>query len=147
MHYQGTAGIPVGGFFRRLVFAYRYRDINLLISGLINKNSKILINRDIGTRVSKAAPFLKYDADPYAAIVGGRLYYIWDAYTTTDLFPNAAPYQPVDSQPTRLLMKRRQLGRGPGSETKQVPAARSFYLASASTKSLPQERPAEPRDR
>jgi uncharacterized membrane protein (UPF0182 family) len=87
VHYQGTAGIPVGGFFRRLVFAYRYRDINLLISGLINKDSKILINRDIGTRVSKAAPFLKYDADPYAAIVGGRLNYIWDAYTTTDLFP------------------------------------------------------------
>lgn len=86
-HYRGKGGIEVGGFFKRLVFAYRYKDINLMISGLIDKNSKILINRDIGTRVRKAAPFLKYDRDPYAAIVDGRIVFIWDAYTTTDLYP------------------------------------------------------------
>jgi len=85
--YQGQGGIPMGGFFRRALFAYRYRDINLLISGLINSDSRILINRDIRTRVRKAAPFLKFDQDPYAAIVGGRLVWIWDAYTTTDLYP------------------------------------------------------------
>jgi uncharacterized protein len=85
--YQGQGGIEVGGFFRKAVFAYRYRDFNLLISGLINRDSRILINRDIRTRVTKAAPFLKYDGDPYAAIVGGRFVYIWDAYTTTDLYP------------------------------------------------------------
>jgi uncharacterized membrane protein (UPF0182 family) len=85
--YQGRGGIPIGSFFRRLIFAYHYRDFNLLISGLIDKNSKILINRDITDRVQKAAPFLKYDGDPYAAIVDGRLVYIWDAYTTTDLYP------------------------------------------------------------
>jgi uncharacterized membrane protein (UPF0182 family) len=85
--YAGKGGIPMGTFFRKLVFAYRYRDINLLISGLIDKESKILIYRDIQERVTKAAPFLKYDFDPYAAIVGGRLKYIWDAYTTTDLYP------------------------------------------------------------
>jgi uncharacterized membrane protein (UPF0182 family) len=85
--YQGRGGIDIGGFFRKAVFAYRYRDFNLLISGLIRPDSKVLINRDIRTRVTKAAPFLKYDGDPYAAIVGGRFVYIWDAYTTTDLFP------------------------------------------------------------
>jgi uncharacterized protein len=85
--YQGAGGIQMGGFFRRLVFAYKYKDINLLISGLITSDSRILINRDIETRISKAAPFLKYDADPYAAIVDGRLVYIWDAYTSTDLYP------------------------------------------------------------
>jgi uncharacterized membrane protein (UPF0182 family) len=85
--YQGKAGITMGGFFRRALFAYRYRDINLLISGLIGKDSRILINRDIRTRITKAAPFLKYDKDPYAAIVGGRLVYILDAYTTTDAYP------------------------------------------------------------
>ncbi|TML01063.1 MAG: UPF0182 family protein [Actinobacteria bacterium] len=85
--YQGQGGIPMGGFFRRALFAYRYRDINLLISGLIDSQSRILINRDIGTRVRKAAPFLKFDQDPYAAIVKGRLVWIWDAYTTTDLYP------------------------------------------------------------
>ena len=85
--YHGKGGISVGGFFRRLAFAYRYRDFNLLISNLIGSDSKIMINRDIKTRIQKAAPFLKYDADPYAAIVGGHLFYIWDAYTTTDLYP------------------------------------------------------------
>jgi uncharacterized protein len=85
--YQGEAGIPMGGFFRRALFAYRYRDINLLISGLIDSKSKILINRDIRTRITKAAPFLKYDKDPYAAIVDGRLVYVLDAYTTTDAYP------------------------------------------------------------
>jgi len=85
--YRGTGGIPIGSFFRRLVFAYRYRDFNLLISGLIDNNSKILINRDINARVKKAAPFLRYDGDPYAAIVDGRIVYIWDAYTSTDRYP------------------------------------------------------------
>jgi uncharacterized protein len=85
--YRGKGGIAVGGFFRRLVFAYRYRDFNLLISGLITPESRILINRDVRTRIRKAAPFLKYDADPYSAIVGGHLFYVWDAYTTTDLYP------------------------------------------------------------
>jgi hypothetical protein len=85
--YQGQGGIEMGGFFRRALFAYRYRDFNLLISGLIDGQSKILINRDIETRVKKAAPFLKFDKDPYAAIVDGRIVWIWDAYTTTDIYP------------------------------------------------------------
>lgn len=85
--YAGQGGIKVGGFFRRALFAYRYRDFNLLISGLINGNSRIMINRDIETRVKKAAPFLTFDKDPYSAIIDGRLTWIWDAYTTTDLFP------------------------------------------------------------
>ena len=85
--YSGRGGISIGSLFRRLTFAYRYRDVNLLISGLIDGDSKILINRDLETRVRKAAPFLEYDGDPYSAIVDGRLIYIWDAYTTTDLYP------------------------------------------------------------
>ncbi|HCO02354.1 MAG TPA: hypothetical protein DIT48_03115 [Actinobacteria bacterium] len=85
--YDGRGGIGIGSFFRKLLFAYRYKDFNLLISGLIDSNSKILINRDIRTRVRKAAPFLQWDGDPYAAIVGGRLVYIWDGYTTLDNYP------------------------------------------------------------
>jgi len=85
--YSGSGGIGMGSFFRKLVFAYHFRDINLLISGLIQGQSKILINRDIQDRVRKAAPFLRYDGDPYAAIVDGRIVYVWDAYTTTSLYP------------------------------------------------------------
>jgi uncharacterized protein len=85
--YDGQGGIEVGGFFRRLAFAWRYRDVNLLISGLINENSRMLINLDLESRVQKIAPFLQYDQDPYAALVEGRVKWIWDAYTTSDRFP------------------------------------------------------------
>lgn len=85
--YSGSGGIPIGGFFQRALFAWRYKDVNLLISGLIHDDSKIMINRNIYERVPKAAPFLKFDGDPYAAIVGGKLVWIWDAYTTTSMYP------------------------------------------------------------
>jgi uncharacterized membrane protein (UPF0182 family) len=89
--YQGEGGIPIGGFFQRALFAWRYKDVNLLISGLIHDDSRIMINRSIYERVPKAAPFLKFDGDPYSAIVDGRLVWIWDAYTTTDQYPYSQP--------------------------------------------------------
>jgi uncharacterized membrane protein (UPF0182 family) len=85
--YAGQGGITMGGFVKRAVFALREGDINLLISGQITSDSKILINRDIESRTHLAAPFLKFDADPYLAIVDGHMVWIWDAYTTTDQFP------------------------------------------------------------
>jgi len=85
--YDGEGGIPIGGLFQRALFAWRFRDVNLLISGLIEGDSRIMIFRDITERVPKAAPFLRFDADPYAAVVDGRLVWIWDAYTTTDQYP------------------------------------------------------------
>lgn len=85
--YTGTGGIPVGNIFQRALFAWRYKDINLLISGLIDSNSRIMIYRDLAERVPKPAPFLKFDGDPYLAVVDGRLTWIWDAYTTTNEYP------------------------------------------------------------
>lgn len=85
--YTGQGGIRMGSFLQRALFAWRYKDINLLISGQISSESRILIYRDIAQRVSKAAPFLRFDADPYLAIVDGRLKWIWDAYTTTSEYP------------------------------------------------------------
>jgi uncharacterized membrane protein (UPF0182 family) len=85
--YDGDGGVPVGGLFQRALFAWRYRDVNLLISDLIQGDSRIMIYRDITERVPKAAPFLRFDGDPYAAIVDGRLVWIWDAYTLTDQYP------------------------------------------------------------
>ncbi len=85
--YDGDGGIPIGGLFQRALFAWRFRDVNLLISGLIEGDSRIMIHRDITERVPKAAPFLRFDADPYSAVVDGRLVWIWDAYTTTNQYP------------------------------------------------------------
>ena len=87
--YDGTGGIEVGNLARRALFAWRYRDVNLLISSLIRPESRIIIRRAIAERVPEIAPFLTYDADPYAAIVDGRLVWIWDAYTTSDAYPYA----------------------------------------------------------
>ena len=85
--YEGTAGIEVGGFIRRLAFAWRYRDVNLLISGLIDGDSRMLIHTEIEERVRRLAPFLQYDHDPYPAMVDGRLTWIWDAYTVSANYP------------------------------------------------------------
>ena len=85
--YSGGGGIPVGGFFNRLLFAWRFKDVNLLISSLIHSDSRIMIFRDIRDRIPKAAPFLQYDGDPYSAVVDGHIVWIQDAYTTTNEYP------------------------------------------------------------
>jgi uncharacterized membrane protein (UPF0182 family) len=85
--YQGEGGIQAGGFFGRLLFAWRFKDVNLAISSLIHGDSRFLIFRSISERIPKPAPFLKYDSDPYMAIVDGRIVWIQDAYTTTDAYP------------------------------------------------------------
>jgi uncharacterized membrane protein (UPF0182 family) len=92
--YDGDGGIPVGGFLQRALFAWNFRDVNLLISDLIQGDSRIMIYRSIYERVPKIAPFLTYDGDPYSAIVDGELVWIWDAYTTTDQFPYSQPIDP-----------------------------------------------------
>lgn len=93
-HYRGKDGVKVGsgigGFVNRASFALRYGDINPLISSNVRSGSKILLNRDVGTRLRAVAPFLQWDADPYAvALPNGRLVYLVDGYTTTNRFPNA----------------------------------------------------------
>jgi uncharacterized membrane protein (UPF0182 family) len=85
--YDGDGGIPIGGFFQRALFAWRFRDVNLLISDLIQGESRIMIYRHITERVPKPAPFLKFDDDPYTAVIDGRLVWIWDAYTITNQYP------------------------------------------------------------
>ena len=85
--YSGTGGVPMGSIFRRAAFALRFGDINPLISSLVTSKSRIMYVRDIQARVRKAAPFLKYDSDPYAVIVGGKVYWVQDAYTVTSRYP------------------------------------------------------------
>jgi hypothetical protein len=85
--YDGTGGIPMGNLLQRALFAWRFRDINLLISGQITAESRIMINRTIQERISKPAPFLSFDGDPYLAVVDGRLLWIQDAYTTSAEYP------------------------------------------------------------
>ena len=85
--YHGTGGVPVGSFGSRLLFAIRFRELNILISSAIDANSRILYIRDPLARVHKVAPFLTLDGDPYPVVVGGRIQWVVDGYTTTDDYP------------------------------------------------------------
>ena len=86
-HYQGTGGVKLSNFFTKAAFAVRLGDLNLLISNLITPQSKIMFVRTIVAMAQKAAPFLSFDADPYAALVDGHIDWILNAYTTTDEYP------------------------------------------------------------
>lgn len=86
--YEGADGIRLSGL-NRLIFAIRERSMQLLVSNNITAESRILLNRHIMTRVHAIAPFLTYDASPYIVVnqEDGKLYWIIDAYTTSDQFP------------------------------------------------------------
>ncbi len=90
--YQGQDGVPIGNLWQRLVFALRFGELPILVSENLTPQSRILFDRTIQDRVSKIAPFLWYDPDPYPAIVDGRIYWIQDAYTVSRRYPYSRPW-------------------------------------------------------
>jgi uncharacterized membrane protein (UPF0182 family) len=91
--YAGKGGVALGSLLRRALFAWTFRDVNLLISGNLRAESRILFRRSIAERVSRIAPFLLLDRDPYVVVSGGRLHWIQDAYTTAGTFPYSEPFR------------------------------------------------------
>ncbi len=91
--YAGSGGVPIGNPLRRLAFAARFGAPTLLLNADITAESRVMMYRNIRTRVDLLAPFLKYDNDPYLVIDAGRLYWILDAYTTSDRFPYSRPWR------------------------------------------------------
>jgi uncharacterized protein len=103
--YGGNGGVPVGSFWRRNLFAWHFGDINLLLSNYITGQSRIMIHREIRDRVRTIAPFLHLDRDPYLVISGGKLYWMQDAYTTSDYFPYSQPAQSLGLNYIRNAVK------------------------------------------
>jgi uncharacterized protein len=91
--YREEAGVSVGNIFRRLMFAFHFGELNMLISGYIGSESRILYRRLIEERVRTIAPFLAFDEDPYLVVAAGRLKWIYDAYTYSSVFPYSKPAQ------------------------------------------------------
>ncbi|MGX8773910.1 MAG: UPF0182 family membrane protein [Bacillota bacterium] len=89
--YKADAGIKMN-LLTRFMFSVREKSLKMLVSGNINSNSKIMINRNISKRVREIMPYLDYDADPYMITVDGKLYWIIDAYTATNRYPYSEPY-------------------------------------------------------
>ncbi|MEU8814428.1 UPF0182 family protein [Actinoplanes sp. NPDC048796] len=85
--YDGKGGVPIGSFFRRLVFAVKNTESNFLLSDAVNSESRLMYIRDPRSRVEKVAPFLTIDGDPYPAVVDGRITWILDGYTTAATYP------------------------------------------------------------
>ncbi len=98
--YKGRGGVPMGGFLTRLAFALRFADPFILFTDAITPQSRMMFDRHIGTRFGenaprrfdKIAPFLHFDSDPYLVLVEGRLVWIQDAYTISNMFPYSMPY-------------------------------------------------------
>jgi uncharacterized protein len=85
--YEGEGGVPIDSFGRRIAFALRFNDYNLVLTNLLNDDSRIIFNREVRQRVQQVAPFLELDASPYPVVVNGRVQYIVDAYTLSNAYP------------------------------------------------------------
>lgn len=89
--YQARSGVVINSLLRRIAFALRFRDGNLLLTPAIRPDSEVLFRRNIAERVSAVAPFLLLDRDPYIVVADGRLYWVQDAYTYTAGYPYSQP--------------------------------------------------------
>ena len=89
--YDGRGGVPLGGLWRRLLFAMRFASTDILFTDRITAESRILYQRHITERARLVAPFLMLDRDPYLVLADGRLFWIQDAYTRTNDYPYATP--------------------------------------------------------
>ncbi|MFY1675344.1 UPF0182 family protein [Plantactinospora sp. WMMB334] len=87
--YTGSGGVEIGSFGRRLLYAIKEQEPNFVLSGAVNDDSKLLYIRNPRERVEKVAPFLTLDGDPYPAVIGGRVQWIVDGYTTAATYPYA----------------------------------------------------------
>jgi len=90
--YEGTGGVSLGSLWRRLAFALRFGAYQIVLNQDIGSESRILFNRLIGERVTALAPFIPaLDRDPYMVVAEGRLFWIYDAYTTSTRYPYSTP--------------------------------------------------------
>ena len=101
--WTGTNGISLATTLNKVLFALRFGDLDLLISNQITADSEVLMHRTLDDRLQLLAPFLQYDKDPYLVVPdNGRLAYVQDAFTTSDRFPNAQPFDPATLTATNL---------------------------------------------
>ena len=89
--YSGTGGLALESLGRRIMFALRFGAYQIAFNDDTNADSRILFHRNIAERVREIAPFLTFDRDPYLVLADGRLFWIADAYTTSDRYPYATP--------------------------------------------------------
>ncbi|MBW3666173.1 MAG: UPF0182 family protein [Actinobacteria bacterium] len=107
--YSGDAGVVLDNIWKRIAFAFRYRDLNLLISGEVRPDSKVLVERNIRSRVNNVTPFLESDVDPYPVIIDGHIKWVVDLYSHSSYYPYS---QPVDTEAWIRLSRSSGIERG-----------------------------------
>jgi uncharacterized membrane protein (UPF0182 family) len=90
--YQGSGGIALSSFVRKLAFARHINSMKILLNKDIKDDSKIMIYKDLNSRIKKAFPMMIYSNDPYIIIADGKLLWICDAYTISNKYPYSMPY-------------------------------------------------------
>ncbi|MCF8010072.1 MAG: UPF0182 family protein [Clostridiales bacterium] len=90
--YKVNNGIKIGSIFKKAVLSLYLSDYRMFVASDIKNESQVLFRRNINERVPRIAPFLKYDSDPYIVLNNGKLYWMWDAYTTTTMYPYSDPF-------------------------------------------------------
>ncbi|MEO2160429.1 MAG: UPF0182 family protein, partial [bacterium] len=93
--YEGSGGIPIPSFFRKVLFAFYFNDEKIFFSSNITRESKILLRRNIVERINRLTPFLHLDKDPYLVITKDRFYWLLDAYTLSSDYPVSKPTESV----------------------------------------------------
>jgi uncharacterized protein len=96
INYDGSGGVNIDSFAKKLYMAIRFADIKILFSSDITPESKIMFDRSIQTRISKITPFLMLDNDPYLVIDDGEIYWIQDAYTVTGNYPYSQKFNGIN---------------------------------------------------
>jgi uncharacterized membrane protein (UPF0182 family) len=97
IHYPGKGGVELSSLWRKFIYGWKFDGTRLFVSSYPTPKSRIMFHRQIEERVQALAPFLKFDEDPYIVLLNGRLYWILDAYTTSEYYPYSEPFSSVEA--------------------------------------------------
>jgi hypothetical protein len=108
INYPGTGGVQLSNIWRKFLFGWKFDGTKLLLSNYPTSESRVMFHRQIRDRVENLAPFLQYGDDPYIVLADGKLYWIIDAYTTSDSYPYSENFS-TRGQAARLNRRTQQL--------------------------------------
>ncbi len=94
--YEGKGGVQLTGLWRKFLFGSQYGTTRFLLSGYPTSESRIMFHRQITDRIQNVAPFLNFDDDPYIVLSEGKLFWIIDAYTTSEYYPYSEPFSSME---------------------------------------------------
>jgi uncharacterized membrane protein (UPF0182 family) len=94
--YAGTGGVRLENLWRKFVLGWRFDGTQFFFSAYMTPETRVLFHRRVQDRVAALAPFLELDEDPYVVVENGRLYWILDAYTTSEHYPYSEPFTALE---------------------------------------------------